>query len=90
MQPANWQLLDSMLTADDSLVLYEQAWKLIVSDDAESHLLAFLSQGVKLYVIVEPVGEAISIPEELIGHVKSINWIDFVDLTVNDTGVCSI
>lgn len=87
-QTENWQLIGSMLTTDDSLLLYEQAVKLVA--DAESPLLAFLSQGVKLYVLVEPVDKVLSISDMLVNQVKAISWDDFVDLTANESGVCSI
>ena len=89
-QQADWQLLESMLSAGDSVLFYEEAVALVMSAEAMPVLLAWLHQGVKLLALENQSGEDLAIPHSLQGQVLVLNWDGVVDLVANGEGVHSL
>ena len=85
-----WQQAGDILQAGDSVLLYEQAVKMFIDVDETSLLLAWLDQGIKIFVLIDPVNEELVISKALHGEVAVVDWEGFVELTVNEKKVCML
>jgi len=89
-QQTEWQLIESTLGAGDSVVLYESAVELVMLEGSIPLLLAWLHQGVRLFVLADRHGKDFHMSKPLIDKVLVVDWETVVDLVVNSEGVCSL
>jgi len=86
----DWQLLESVIGVGDNVVLYESAVKLVSSENAIPILLAWLHQGIRLFVLAEPSCKDFRMSKPLADKVLIVSWEAVVDLVANSEGVCSL
>ena len=85
-----WKLLENVMGAGDSIVLYENAATLVTSENAVPRLLAWLHQGLRLYVLTDQPDKDFHMSKPLVDKVIVVSWESLVDLITNSQGVCSL